>query len=134
MESLESILEQYQHFETLHAKNHGDFKPSSILTDDQKVTAIDLHATSLEPVANDMALMTSYIVIEYPNMLSRFHLKKPTTGWEIPMLAMEAYEYPKDEKQRNFFLLMFLYQLLRRWIVIEDRYKNQKKRLLDRGA
>jgi len=116
----------------LHANLHGDFTPSNILIDDEKVTSIDMFGNQHLPVANDIALLLTYIAIEYPNMLTRYDFKLPPTKWPLLELIIESYGYPKDSKQLNFFLFVFLYQLLRRWMVINHRNKNKRVKLLEK--
>ena len=68
-----------------------------------------------------MALMLNYITIDFPNMLTRRQMLKPADKWAIINIALDAYDYPKDKQQRSFFLFVFLYQTLRRWLIIHDR-------------
>ena len=114
-----------------HADAHGDFTPTNILIGKNDVTGIDIGGGQKMPIENDMALMLNYITIDFFNILTRRHMKKPVSTWAILNITLDAYNYPKDQKQRYFFLFVFLYQTLRRWLVINER--NRKKvRLLDK--
>jgi len=114
-----------------HADAHGDFTPTNILLGENNITAIDIGGGQKMPIENDMALMLNYITIDFPNMLTRRHMQKPTDTWTILNIVLDAYDYPKNKPQRSFFLFVFLYQTLRRWLIINDR-NIKKSRLLDR--
>lgn len=128
----DNLVDKYSDLETFHADLHGDFTPSNILIDDHKVTAIDMFGNQHLPVDNDIALLFSYIAIEYPNMLTRYDFKLPPSEWPLLKLILDAYEYPNNTKQLNFFLFVFLFQLLRRWTIINHRNKNKRTTLLDK--
>ena len=91
----------------MHANSHGDFTPSNILIDNIKITGIDFFAQSYLPIENDMALQLSYIVIEYPNMLTRSDFRLSPSEWPILKVVLDAYRYPKDSQQLKFFLFVF---------------------------
>lgn len=126
------IVEHHKNFKTNHAKLHGDFTPSNILIDNNRVTAIDLFGSNLLPIENDLSLQFSYIAIEYPNMLTRSDFKLTPDQWPLLRVVLDAYDYPKDPKQLSFFLFVFLYQLLRRWTVIHYRNRSKRTPFLDR--
>ena len=126
------LLDSYQGFKVPHADRHGDFTPSNILIDDNRVISIDMIGNQNLPVANDIALLFSYVAIEYPCMLTQSDFRLPPEEWPLLKLILEAYRYPKDPKQIQFFLFVFLYELLRRWLIINDRNKNKRTTLLDR--
>jgi len=130
--SFSKHIKNYNNFSTLHANHHGDFTPSNILIDDEKVTAIDISGKQLTPIENDIALQFAYIAIEYPNMLTRFDFKLEPPEWPLLKLIFNAYGYSKEIKQLRFFLLIFMYQLLRRWIIIKNRTHESGMSLLDR--
>ncbi len=127
----DEVSEIHSGFKTLHANLHGDFTPSNILVDDHKITGIDIFGSQHFPVDNDIALQLSYIAIEYPNMLTRFDFKLPPSEWPLLKLILDSYVYPKEPKQLHFFLFVFLYQLLRRWIIISKRNLKRPTPLLD---
>lgn len=131
MECFKQLSEYYENFSTDHAKLHGDFTPSNILIDDEKITGIDFLGQHQSPVVNDICLQLTYIAIEYPNMLNRFDFKHPPSHWPLLNIVLEAYDFTEDRKQRNFLLFVFLYQLLRRWSVIKFRNKNKRTSMLD---
>lgn len=116
-DSLVSYSSQFFGYETQHADIHGDLNLSNLLIDEEHVTGIDIGATEFAPVENDLTLTLNYICITYLNMLTRFDLRKSVSTWEIFNVALDAYKYPKDKKSRDFFLFVFLYQMLRRWLV-----------------
>lgn len=123
------------HFSDLHsehARAHGDFTPSNILLGDDATTAIDITGVQLLPVVEDLTLQLSYIAIGYPNMLTRMDFKHLPEKWPLLEVVLDAYGFPDDEEQRRFLLYVFLYQLLRRWLVIAHRNKYRRTPLLDR--
>jgi len=130
--SFDRLILEFRGFNTLHAEMHGDFTPSNILINDNRVTSIDMFSNRVLPVTNDIALLLSYISIEYPNILKHSDFKLPPAKWPILKLIFDAYEYPKESKQIRFFLLVFLYELLRRWLIINHRNKERNTPLLDR--
>lgn len=127
-----NLITKYHNLNILHADLHGDLTPSNILINDERVTSIDMFGNNNLPVANDIALLFSYIAIEYPNMLTHSDFKLPPEEWPLLKLILDAYEYPKDSQQLHFFLFVFLYQLLRRWSIINFRNKSKRTTLLDR--
>jgi len=127
----ENYKNNYFNFKTAHALLHGDFTPSNILIDDTKVTGIDIFGNQNLPVANDISLQLSYIAIEYPNMLTRYDFTYPPEEWPLLKVVLEAYEYPKNQEQLKFLLFVFLYQLLRRWVIIFNR-NHMNNSILDR--
>ncbi|CAA6806639.1 MAG: Unknown protein [uncultured Thiotrichaceae bacterium] len=127
-----NLAGQFEALNVAHARLHGDFTPSNMLIGNDAVTAIDIAGAQLLPVAEDICLQLSYIAIGYPNMLTRGDMKKPPSQWPLLAVILEAYGYPQDEQQRCFLLYVFLYQLLRRWAVIESRNKERRTPLVDR--
>lgn len=132
VESINHLADQFRGINVDHARLHGDFTPSNMLMGDDVVTAIDIAGAQLLPVAEDICLQLSYIAIGYPNMLTRGDMKKPPSQWPLLTVILDAYGYPHDDQQRCFLLYVFLYQLLRRWAVIESRNKGRRTPLLDR--
>ncbi len=128
---LKAQLSIFLNFRTMHANLHGDFTPTNILIGSEVITAIDMGRGASFPIEIDMALMLNYIVIDYPNMLTKRHMKKAPETWSILNTVLDAYEYPSSKAQRQFFLIIFLYQMLRRWLIINDRNKNNP-RIIDR--
>ncbi|MEZ5536528.1 MAG: phosphotransferase [Thiolinea sp.] len=131
-ECIKELANQFRGMEVAHARLHGDFTPANILLGDDVVTAIDITGVQLLPVAEDITLQLSYIAIGYPNMLTRMDFKHPPDTWPLLSVILDAYGYPQDEEQRRFLLYVFLYQLLRRWLVIAHRNKSRSTPLLDR--
>lgn len=131
LKTLNKCSSNFSDLQINHADAHGDFTPTNILLGNKNVTAIDIGRGQKMPIENDMALMLNYITIDFPNMLTRRHMQKPTDTWTILNIALDAYDYPKNEQQRSFFLFVFLYQTIRRWLIINDR-NIKKSRLLDR--
>lgn len=129
---VQELAEQFSGLPSVHARAHGDFTPSNILLGDDVVTAIDITGVQLLPVAEDLTLQLSYIAIGYPNMLTRMDFKHPPDKWPLLEVVLDAYGYPDDEEQRRFLLFVFLYQLLRRWLVIAHRNKHRRTPVLDR--
>nr|CAA6828493.1 MAG: Unknown protein [uncultured Thiotrichaceae bacterium] len=129
---IERLADQFRGMDIAHARLHGDFTPSNMMIGKEAVTAIDIAGAQLLPVAEDICLQLSYIAIGYPNMLTRGDMKKSPAEWPLLALILEAYDYPADHKQRCFVLYVFLYQLLRRWAVIESRNKGRRTPLVDR--
>ena len=132
IECFDNQLIHYNNFKTNHAYLHGDFTPSNVLIDDTKVTGIDIFGNQHLPIENDLALQFSYIVIEYPNMLTQSDFKLPPEKWPLLIVILDAYGYPKNPKQLGFFLIVFLYQLLRRWTIIINRSQTNRTTMLDR--
>jgi len=130
--SFDRLILEFRGVNTPHAEMHGDFTPSNILINDNRVTSIDMFHNRVLPIANDIALLLSYISVEYPNILTRSDFKHPPLEWPILKLIFDAYGYPKDPKQIRFFLLVFLYELLRRWLIINHRNNERYTPLLDR--
>lgn len=127
-----ALSAQFSGLSVAHAKLHGDFTPSNVLIDAQAVTAIDITGKQLLPVTEDISLQLAYIAIGYPNMLTRMDMRQPPADWPLLEMVLEAYGYPQDEQQRRFLLYVFLFQLLRRWLVIAQRNKQRRTPLLDR--
>jgi len=121
----------FSNLEVMHASLHGDFTPTNILIDKDAVTGIDIGKGSSQPIEIDMALMLNYIVIDNLNMLSKAHLKKAPETWSILNTVLDAYGYPRDKSQRQFFLFVFLFEMLRRWLILNNR-NNKNPRLIDR--
>ncbi len=114
--TLVSFSQQFTDYETRHADIHGDLNLSNIIMDEHHVTGIDIGAMNFAPIEHDMTLMLNYICITYINMLTRFDMRKPVSTWEIFNVALDAYGYSKEKKARDFFVFVFLYQMLRRWV------------------
>jgi len=132
LECINTLADQFRGMDIAHARLHGDFTPSNILIGKEAVTAIDIAGAQLLPVAEDICLQLSYIAIGYPNMLTRGDMKKPPAQWPLLALILEAYGYPADHQQRFFVLYVFLYQLLRRWAVIDSRNRARRTPMLDK--
>ncbi len=134
-ETLNAVAHQFNDYETLHADIHGDLNLSNIILADSHVTGIDIGATENAPIEDDMTLLLIYICAEYFNMLTRFDMRKPLETWEIFNVALDAYQYPRDKKARQFFLFVFLFQTLRRWMAwyyfhnksSDDMSKNESR-------
>ncbi len=129
--AIKSKATLFNNFSVPFAAPHNDFTPSNILMDDNITTGIDLHDAPLKPICNELALQLSYLSTGYINMLTKRHMKKPPQEWEILNTVLNAYDYPTDSQQRNFFLYVFLYQLLRRWLVVFERNKSRRTPVLD---
>ncbi len=127
VECLVNLAGYFERLNVAHARLHGDFTPSNMLIGDDVVTAIDITGAQLLPVAEDIGLQLSYIATGYPNMLPRSDMKKPPSQWPLLAVILKAYAYPQGDGQRRFLLYVFLYQLLRRWVVIA--YRNEERRM-----
>ena len=132
LSTLQSALVKFDGIKVPYAKPHGDCTPSNILIDDDITTGIDLHESNLEPVCNEISLQLSYISTGYINMLTSNDMKQAPENWELINLILDAYGYSKDKQQREFLLTVFLYQMLRRWLVVFERNINRRTPLLDR--
>lgn len=132
LECIDRLSDYFRGLEVTHARLHGDFTPSNVLIDEHVVTAIDITGKQLLPVAEDITLQLAYIAIGYPNMLTRMDMRHPPADWPLLEMVLDAYGYPADEQQRRFLLYVFLFQLLRRWLVIAQRNKQRRTPLLDR--
>jgi len=131
---LETLKSKAQIFEKLVvplAKTHGDFTPSNVLIDDKTTTCIDLHDCNSQPITDEISLQLSYLSTGYINMLSRRHMQSPPQEWELLNTALDAYGYSNSQIQREFLLYVFLYQLLRRWLVIFERNESRRTPILD---
>lgn len=131
LETIKSKAKMFNNFPTPFAKAHDDFTPSNILMDDTVTTGIDLHDAPLKPICDEIALQLSYLSTGYINMLTKRHMKKPPEKWELLNTALDGYDYSKDPQQRSFFLYVFLYQLLRRWLIVFARNRNRRTPILD---
>lgn len=134
IKGLERITKMSSNFTDLkidHSNAHGDFTPTNILIGSKNITGIDIGGNRKTPVENDMALMLNYITIDFFNMLTPRQMKKSVNSWSILNIALDAYGYSKDKNQRHFFLHVFLYQTLRRWLIINDR-NIKKVRTIDK--
>ncbi|GAA0414904.1 hypothetical protein GCM10009133_24140 [Cocleimonas flava] len=111
-------------YKVLHADLHGDLNLSNIIINENHVVGIDIGGANSAPIADDMAQMLNYICINYFNMLTKADMRKSPDLWEIFNLVLDAYKYPKEQKARDFFLFVFLYQMLHRWISVYDFHKS----------
>ena len=131
LETIKKMSERFKSLKTDHAYTHGDFTPTNILIGENQTTGIDIGGHNRKPVEDDIALLLNYISIDFFNMLPQRQLKKPITTWSILNLTLDSYHYPKDNEHRAFFTCVYLYQTLRRWLIINNR-NHTKSRLIDR--
>jgi len=117
-------------FEALHSDVHGDLNLSNIIIGDDHVTGIDIGGIKNLPVEDDLAQLLNYLCVNYFNMLTRFDIRKPQETWEIFNVVLDAYDYPKDNKSRDFFLFVFMYQMLYRWISISNIHNPGREKTL----
>jgi len=116
--------------EAINADLHGDLNLANLIVTENCITGIDIGATDHLPVEDDLAQLLNYICVNYFNMLTRFDIKKPQDTWEIFNVVLDAYGYPKDNKNRDFFLYVFMYQMLYRWISIKNTHELGKEKNL----
>ncbi|KAG1660444.1 Guanylate kinase [Nymphon striatum] len=126
LSTLNEFGNQFHAHKTFHADIHGDLNLGNIILGDSYVTGIDIGATISAPIENDIAQMLNYISINYFNMLTRIDMRKPFKEWEILNVVLDSYGYSTDEKSRNFFIYVFLYQVLRRWLSVQDIHKPNR--------
>ncbi len=130
VEILNRFSQQFFDYETMHVDIHGDLNLSNIIINENHITGIDISAYKSEPIEHDITQMLNYICVNYFNMLTRFDIHKPQDTWEIFNVALDAYEYPKEKKSRDFLLFVFLYQMLYRWISIRKTHSLGKEKTL----
>ncbi len=116
--------------EAIHADLHGDLNLANLIVNENCITGIDISATDHLPVEDDLAQMLNYICVNYFNMLTRFDIQKPQNTWEIFNVVLDAYGYPKETKSRDFFLYVFMYQMLYRWVSIKNTHEHGKEKNL----
>lgn len=122
--TLKKYSDSFLDYQTVHAQIHGDLSLKNIIINDDYVAGIDIGANYYAPIADDVSQMLSYICINYFNMLTQLDMRKSPDFWEIFNVIFDAYQYPKIQKERDFFLFVFLYQMLNRWISVHKFHNS----------
>ena len=125
-ETLKAFESNFVGYETYHADLHGDLNLGNIIIDDNSVIGIDIGARLHLPVQNDIAQMLTHICTNYFLMLPRSAMREDISTWDIFNVVLDAYKYSDDKKARDFFLFVFLHQLIQRWITTHYYNKENK--------
>ncbi len=126
-EILNEFSKIFSDYQALHADIHGDLSLKNILINEDYVAGIDIGANYSAPIVDDITQMLSYICINYFNMLTKTDMRKSPEFWEIFNLVLDAYQYPTQKQDRDFFLFVFLYQMLNRWISAYSYHKTNSE-------
>lgn len=129
-ETLINFEKKFIDIQAYHADLHGDLNLANFIVNDKNFVGFDIGGNDCLPIEDDLAQMLNYICVNYFNMLTRFDIHKPQDTWEIFNVALDAYEYPKEKKSRDFLLFVFLYQMLYRWISIRKTHSLGKEKTL----
>ena len=129
-EALNSFEKSLDFIETYHADLHGDLNLANFIVGDNLITGIDIGGSEHLPIEDDIAQMLNYMCVNYFNMLTRFDIQKPQETWEIFNVVLDAYGYSSDPQKRRFFLFVFLYQMLYRWISIKKTHDLGKEKTM----
>lgn len=130
---LKLFAAEFTNLQAPHALIHGDFTPSNILLTPKMSYGIDIGHSAQSPTIDDLTSMLTYIAVGYPNMLTAGDMRQTLSHWPLPKILLSAYE-PDLSKQpdHQFFAYVFLFQILRRWLVVEQRYRRNHSSWLDR--
>jgi len=124
-------LKQFSHsfsgYRALHADIHGDMSLKNIIINESHIAGIDIGGDYSAPIVDDISQMLSYICINYFNILTRLDMKRSPEFWEIFNLMLDSYKYPNKQKDRDFFLFVFLFQMLKRWMSAYTFHKNDSE-------
>lgn len=126
-ETLRAFENNFTGHETYHADLHGDLNLGNIIIDNNQTIGIDVGPGPHLPIQNDLAQMLTHICTNYFLMLPRSDMRDDVSKWEIFNVVLDAYGYPKDSKLLDFFLFVFLHQLLQRWVITEYFHRENEK-------
>ena len=125
-ETLQAFAGNFIGYETYHANLHGDLNLGNIIINEKNIIGIDAGAGAHLPIQNDIAQMLTHICTNYFLMLPRSDMHDEMPKWEIFNVVLDAYNYSDDKKAREFFLFVFLHQLLQRWIATQYFHKKNE--------
>jgi len=128
--TLINFEKSFNKIKSYHADLHGDLNLANFIINQNSIFGIDIGGKESLPVEDDLAQMLNYICVNYFNMLTRFDIHKSQDTWEIFNVALDAYDYPKDQESRDFFLFVFLYQMLYRWVSIRKTHRLGKEKTI----
>lgn len=104
--------------QTPHALLHGDFTPTNLLVDGEKIIGMDMWGLRQAPVYEDITRMLAYL-----GVVSPYALQAAPLAPNSPLI--EAFIAGYGTEQLNItstaFPLVLLYQQLRRWLVYADK-------------
>lgn len=107
--------------EVPHALLHGDYTPTNLLVDQAGIIGMDMWGARQAPVYEDIARMLAYLGVVSPFALATSPLKPQSN---LVRAFAEGYGEDMLDPNQSSFLLILLYQQLRRWLVFADRKAN----------
>ena len=115
-----------------HAIAHGDFTPSNMLLDHERIVGLDIWASARKPIYVDLARMIVYLTIAYP-LITR-QLIYNDSGKIQKKIALLLKGYGKDivDPSSSIFKLFLFLEYLRRWLAIKNRPRSIKGSVTDR--
>ncbi len=105
-----------------HSLLHGDFTPSNLLVKNDTILGIDIWGARRAPIYEDAARMLAYLSVTSP-----FSLSPRPLGADSALMNAFIDGYGKDQinPEEPAWRFTLLYQQLRRWIVYQNRLKQQ---------